>query len=200
MVILIDAYNLLKSVLKSNFIDEKQRNWFISIIKKYSLKKKNNIIIVFDGGPYDRPTFEMRGSCSIVYSGRHQSADIFIKNYIEDQNSRGQANMLIVSSDRGLQKIGKNLGVSSVESELFYDLIKETQTQYSNNQIRLLKAPGAAKKLNKDLKDSPLDILMQEASNTLMYKHEDEIRDNTIKRMDKLSKSEKEKLKILKKL
>jgi predicted RNA-binding protein with PIN domain len=51
MIILIDAYNLLKTVLHTQFIQDAQRIQFLQLFEKYAQRRgKNEVVLVFDGG------------------------------------------------------------------------------------------------------------------------------------------------------
>ena len=53
MIIVVDAYNLLRSVppYKKN-ISDKERAYFIAQLSAYGKRKGHKMVIVFDGGPH----------------------------------------------------------------------------------------------------------------------------------------------------
>ncbi len=56
MIILIDGYNVLKQVYPSTQISEAQRQQFINQLRSYGKIKQHKVVLVFDAGPFDRPT------------------------------------------------------------------------------------------------------------------------------------------------
>ena len=95
MLLLIDAYNLLKFMVKSSRVTPQERTDFINTLALYSLYKKRPVLLVFDGGDYHRAElFEYRG-ITLVYAGHASTADDYIKNYIEKHS--GTKNMILIS-------------------------------------------------------------------------------------------------------
>ncbi len=191
MILLVDGYNLLKYIIKKDFATEKERNWLLSELTEYARAKKHSIIIVFDGGPYERPTYTKRGQVAILYSGTRQSADDVIKEHVSHYPA---SRLLIVSSDRGLYSFAARARVATVDVEAFYVLMREKKQP----ALRLERAKGSAQKLHTE-KNKELDTLMQEASEVLMYK-DNEGQNHSGKTTQKLSKEERKLLKITKKL
>lgn len=191
MNIIIDGYNIIKQIFTKSRISEKERSWFLGKLAEYGRKKKHTIYIVFDAGPYERPTSEKRDSLIKVYSGRHMSADEVIKAYIEEQVLRP---MLIVTTDRQINAFAARHNVPSIDSIDFYALMRDEKIK---GVAGVQKAPGKAHKLHE--KETPaIDELMQEASKVLYYKEEDvQERDSSHK---KAPKKERALLNVLKKL
>ena len=99
MKLIIDGYNLLKHIVGADFVDEQRRKMFIEQIARYSHKKMLPILLVFDGGPSIYPSREKHNGVEVVYSGTKESADDYIKQYIEDVPTH---NLMLISSDREL--------------------------------------------------------------------------------------------------
>lgn len=167
MIIIIDGYNFLNYINKTNFIVEAQKKKFYEKLKKYKQEKKHEIIIVFDGGTYFRSLVETMAWGKIVYSGQMQSADDVIKNYIDELQ---QKDLIIVSADREICDYANKLGVCCVLPKYFNKKLKEYP------KINFYKSVDSkAIKLNSKLASDELDQLMQEASKMLFFKDESEL-------------------------
>lgn len=98
MIIIIDAYNYLKNVLRVSFVSQQEIQSCLQKYKKYTAMRNNQIIFVFDAGPYDQVTIEDRGKdVEIYYSGSWKSADDVIKDLILEKKHE---DILLVTSDR----------------------------------------------------------------------------------------------------
>jgi predicted RNA-binding protein with PIN domain len=126
MIILIDAYNLIKQVIGQSFIEEDQRGRFIKEFKVYAKKKRHKLILVFDGGFQSFPVVEREDLVDIVYVGYGHSADDYIKDYLEKNNKR---DMILVSSDLELKNKAKSLSVEAFDVFEFYGRLKESFEQ-----------------------------------------------------------------------
>lgn len=202
MLIIIDAYNILKQVIKNSFISENQRQEFINNLKNYANITKNNIILVFDGG-YDYPTKSEKDRITIVYSGRKSTADQYIKNYINYLiNNNSGNNILVVSSDRKINQKAFENKIISMDSLEFYKLIKDKITK---NKLNLVKTKEPIRKfLDPDFNNNysgelDLERLYQE-NKIILYKNEEEQNLQKNSAVNKISKEERKLLKILKKL
>lgn len=197
MIIVIDAYNVLKSAIGRSTVTETERQAFIAKMSKYAQLKEHEIIIVFDGGPYDHPTLVKKGQTRVVYSGRNENADEYIKEFTQANSNR---DLLIVTSDRVLRNFVKSMSVSNMKAMDFYILIEKL---FNKSKSKIVKPQGQIRKLHVDEDNPELDALMQEASKAIVDK------DKFIKNIysskqneghDRLSKEEKKALKIIKKL
>ncbi len=193
MNIIIDAYNIIKQIFTKSRITDKERSWFLARLADYAQKKKHTVYLVFDAGPYERPTVEKRGAVIRVYSGRHTSADEVIKHYIEEQVLKP---MLIVTTDRQINAFAARHKVPSIDSLDFYKLMNEEKGVERVHGLQ--KAPGEAHKLHENESSLELDQLMQEASQVLYYKEEEGGEQKGSKQ--KAPKEERQMLKVLKKL
>ncbi|MBA3751567.1 NYN domain-containing protein [Candidatus Dependentiae bacterium] len=191
MNIVIDGYNMIKQVLKKVMISEKEREQFLTRLDSYARRKNHTLHVIFDGGPYDRPTREKRKGLTVVYSGRKSSADDVIKSYIEEKLL---SVMLIVTTDRHLNAFARNHGLDSIDSIDFYAFMNDV----SMPVLGFKKAPGKAHKLNELEESTELDTLMQEGSSVLFYK--DEENEEAYDASKKKSRHEKKIQKIVKKL
>ena len=217
MNIIVDGYNIIKQIFSKSHVSDNERAWFLRRLTEYAAKKGHQVYLVFDGGPYERPTVERssivrsssarsstgrsssaqmagkKGMVVKVYSGHHLSADDVIKTYIEEKLL---VPMLVVTTDRQINRYAARNNVPSIDSLDFYKLMNEEEPVKVAGG--LYKVPGAAQKLHEDEGSRELDELMQEASSVLLYKEEDESDQKGSK--SKSPKQEREMLRILKKL
>ncbi|HEX4068463.1 MAG TPA: NYN domain-containing protein [Candidatus Babeliales bacterium] len=196
MIIVVDAYNLLRSVPPyKKTITDKERMQFIAQLSAYARRKGHKIVIVFDGGPHEWPFKENRKAVIIVYSGIHETADDYIKEYIEAHRTQ---DLLLVSSDSELNRWADHLQIPSIDSTSFSHLM---QQELSTKQVAT-HTQDEVIKLHHDNDALDIDALMMEASKTVSQKSEDVAagpKRHHIKK-DELSKAEKALLKKLKKL
>jgi len=194
MLLVIDAYNLLKFMVKSAHVSKTQHTVFINTLAAYALIKKHELLVVFDGGDtYKHERFAYKG-ISIVYAGQRSTADDFIKSYVEDKKIKSE--LLIVSSDKNLCDYIGRLGASCIEAPLFSLLLNEallTRSSPDKKESSVFKS--------KDYESSPeLDALMVEASSRSIKKEESEEVSLKSGKKKTLSKYEKNIHKIVKKL
>jgi predicted RNA-binding protein with PIN domain len=123
MIIVIDAYNLLHAMpsYKKTLTDQ-ERNRFIKQLGMYGRRKDHKMVVVFDGGRFEWPNKEKVHSVYVVYSGIHESADDYIKEYLHLHRAQ---EMLLVSSDREINRVADHIGIASINSFDFYQLLKE---------------------------------------------------------------------------
>ena len=123
MIIVVDAYNLLHAMpsYKKTLTDQ-ERNRFIKQLGTYGRRKGHKMIVVFDGGHFEWPNKERLHSVHVVYSGIHESADDYIKEYLHIHRSQ---EILLVSSDREINRVADNLSIASINSFDFYQLLRD---------------------------------------------------------------------------
>lgn len=159
---MIDAYNILKQINSREFIKDEEKEAFQKKLKRYADRRKHKLVVVYDGGPYDWTHKETAGLMKIVYSGRHESADIFIMHYLEQHESK---DLLLVSSDHELGLYASSLGIPSINALDFMDIIND-----------ILKEQSRSKHTDEIIAESEeLDTLMEEASYSIVPKDEDMI-------------------------
>ncbi len=199
MIIVVDAYNLLRATPPyKKTITEKERAQFIMHLSGYGRAKGHKIIIVFDGGPHEWPFKENMKTVQVVYSGIHESADDYIKEYIQGHKAK---DLLLVSSDSELNRYAQHHNIPSIDSSTFAQLLHE---ELMTKKSSFIKRPDKVVKLNQDKEFSGsaqdvLDKLMIEASKNVSEKSEDFARDRAVKK-DQLTKEERMLLQKLKKL
>jgi hypothetical protein len=161
MIIIIDAYNILKQITSETFISDKTRNNFIDSVKWYADKRNHKVILVFDGGPYDWTHREKNGKLvTVVFSGRHESADEFIMHYLHHHSSM---DILLVSSDHELGLCASHFNMPSLNALDFYGLLKDC--------VRSLPFVPFPHEIIAESDD--LDTLMEEATEVVPSKEED---------------------------
>jgi len=196
MILLIDAYNVIKQAMLKKTISEKEREYFIKQLGKYHKLKGHKIIVVFDGGPLDFPTKEKSQGIYIIYAGAQETADQYIKSYLDEHKS---LDILLVTSDRDICRHAQRLGVEQIDAKEFYAILQNSLQGKAGQ--RLIKKTKAIKLT--DTEHEELDELMQEGSKVLQYKTEDfatGFGDNRASKSHKLSKKERKKQKKIKKL
>lgn len=117
---IIDGHNLLHAIPKvdesTNLISELQ---LCRIVDNYLKRTGNSGEIIFDGtGPTDKTGFDNFYRLEISFSGLNTDTD----TRIEDKISASSApkRLIIVSSDRRLQKAARARKATSLKSEKFW--------------------------------------------------------------------------------
>jgi predicted RNA-binding protein with PIN domain len=195
VIILIDAYNMLKQIIIRREVAQQERNWFLSLIGRYSTKKRHHMVVVFDGGPYEWLHKERAHGVQVVYSGVHQTADDYIKHYISDHK---ESDLLLVSDDRDLNRYAARFSMPSISPRDFYILVQEALHAPVSDRLQ---TEQIATKMS-DESHAEVDLLMQEASCTVPTKRSDEpdIAHTGLADGRKLSKEERRLFQKLKKL
>jgi predicted RNA-binding protein with PIN domain len=122
MILVIDAYNVLKQALETRQVADAQKQRFIGQLGLYGKRKDHAIIAVFDGGPYEWPDKERMQGVMVVHSGIHESADDWIKKYVAQHKSY---DILVVSTDRELGAFVHRAGIQTLDAHHFYGLLCE---------------------------------------------------------------------------
>lgn len=164
MILVIDAYNVLKAHERMHDIDQKQRHHFMVQLVTYAKKKNHTLVIVFDGGPYEWPFVSSISRGTLVYSGYNKTADDYIRRYLA-QNK--QYDLFLVSSDRELIRKAKQCNVHHMGGYEFFQKVKETlSVTQSHNETDIIKS---TQRENEDL-----DALMEQAASRVQgFKKED---------------------------
>jgi len=195
MIIVVDAYNLLRAVPPyKKTITDKERVQFIAQLSAYGRRKSHKMVIVFDGGPHEWPFKENMKTVQVVYSGIHESADDYIKEYIDIHKAK---DLMLVSSDSELNRYAARLNIPSIDSSTFHQLLmQELSTRQSSvahqthNQVVIMH----------DTSES-IDAIMLEASKNVPIKSDDFVTNkDRAASSERVSKQERVLLKKLKKL
>ncbi len=170
MIIVIDAYNMLKHIYPKRYVAEEDTHRFITKISKYAAQRGHLIFLVFDGGPYEWVHREKVAGIQLVYSGHHESADDVIRHYLTVYKDR---DLLLVSTDRELGRKASRLGIASIDSADFYPLVQAALASGQDKRERII---GAPIKTTPD-EDMSLDKIMCEATKHAVTKSEDLVYD-----------------------
>ena len=191
MIIVIDAYNLLHATpfFKKTLTDQ-ERARFVKHLGVYGQRKGHKIVLVFDGGRFEWPQKEKMHSVQVVYSGIHESADDYIKEYLEKNRSK---DLLVVSSDTEINSYAQRLSIPSIDSVGFCVLLKEA-LQKSNNTD---KSTETIVKMKHETHDD-IDKIMVDAAKNMLIKTDDVV--NTGDRKVKNKRASKQERVLLKKL
>lgn len=164
MIILIDAYNFIKSISAHKFVDDRVIQGWIVTFQSYMKLRGNKVILVFDAGPSFYQTRAVLGGVEILYAGHSQTADDLIKIWLE--RSLGQ-DILLVTSDRQIRDFGLNLGVVSISSQDFYKVFRSVMEQEEVAQQKFTQTLHKTK-VDHGRQDHDLDALMEQASRQLV--------------------------------
>ncbi len=194
MIIVIDAYNLLRALPPhSRKITDQERKKFLAQVGRYGRMKGHKMVVVFDGGPYEWPSKERVNGVHVVYSGVNETADDYIKEYLDAHKER---DMLLVSSDNELNFRADQFNIPSIGSFHFYELMQESLQGKKTKTVVQDKAVKIT-----ETESEELDQLMEQASRVMPIKSEDLVREvagDVVKK--KPSKEERKLLSKLKKL
>lgn len=198
MIILIDAYNFIKSISAHKFVDDRVIQSWIVTFQNYMKLRGNKIILVFDAGPFFYQTRDVHGGVEVIYAGHEKTADDVLKIWIE--RNAGQ-DILLVTSDRQIRDHALNLSVVSISSQDFYKVFKLVMHQEETVEQNFVKTLHKMKK-DDDASGFDLDQLMDQASRHLVagqfkneYAEQARIRENT-----KMSKADRQIMKKIDKI
>ena len=165
MILLIDGYNVLKSIFGGYHIDESSRAVFIQDLARYVLKKGHSVMLVFDGGPHQKPERTVERGIQVIYVGTRITADEYIRDYVEKFYEK---DILLITSDRAVCIWCKRFGIPSLDSDIFYRLL-ESDSALGNLEA---KNTGHVIKTTKN-DDASIDLLMKEAARYVVPKDEE---------------------------
>lgn len=154
MPLLIDGNNLIGTIPFLSLTDTEVRDKLISIIKSYQVKRKNNIILFFDGKPQNSSHIEkINRKFTVVYPKFEDlNADLEIKKQLDLYND--YRNVTLVTSDKDLKKYAKQKKAKIVNSIEFYHTIKH----YHRIQGKHIETNH---RINRELTDSEIDQWMR---------------------------------------
>jgi len=191
MIIIVDAYNVLRQHIHTPLINEHERIAFVKRCGKYGKRKGNKMIVVFDGGHTEWPSQERAHGAYVVYSGAQRSADDYIKKYLKEHKSY---DMLLVSSDNELADCASRLNIPSMRAGHFRTLLDQEMSKGKETPV---KKQEMAKTTEKSVPE--LDVLMRKTK--VESKVEDIVEDAKRKSLSrKPSKKERAIIKKIKKL
>ena len=130
MVIIIDAYNVLKYVYGAAYISEEQRDEFTTMLFNYGSNYQHTIFLVFDGGSFNHSSSIQDKVITIMYAGFHATADDLIIKLLSQQHHN---NSLLISSDALLIKHAHKLSIATMDGSLFYHHLECYSHKKTNN-------------------------------------------------------------------
>lgn len=191
MIIIIDAYNYIKSISAQRFTDEQSIVSWITTFQNYTRIRGNRVILVFDAGPSYFQTKESYGNVQVVYAGHQRTADDVIKDWIQENAG---FDVLLVTSDRQIRDHGQRFQITSINSFDFHKVFNSVMQQEERSEQALQKTVYKMK--NDELSDNnELDRLMEEGSRHLVAglvkseHHESMVRIRDGKKASKVDKS-----------
>lgn len=196
MIILIDGYNVLKMVIAAAQVNDRARDAFIALLGRYARAAHHRITVVFDGGSDPRSITYHQQGVSIIYSGYRESADVVIKDLLEQQQKK---EVLLVSTDRELNRYAEQFSIPSMDSIDFYRLVEDRLKHVKRDEGRRA-APVLAQKREGHVSSAELDALMTEGARTVLRKHADEIAGDEEQHKKASSKIDKRLERVVKKL
>ncbi|MCX5924111.1 MAG: NYN domain-containing protein [Candidatus Dependentiae bacterium] len=165
MIIVIDAYNYIKSVAGQTFIDDRTAQQWIDIFKEYVRVRHNQIILIFDAGPGYFPSTQRHGGVTVMYAGQQQTADDVIKVWLK---AHPGADALLVSSDRELCHCADDMRVASVGSYDFYKIFNHVMKQEEQFEQKVVQTAHKTAQHDDFDQLEDLDRIMEEGSRGLM--------------------------------
>lgn len=191
MMILIDAYNVLKQMAPTGHITSGQRTAFVRKIEQYVRHRGHSAYVVFDGSEVD--AIRSSSTLHVIYAGAGRPADDVLKKLCQKFS---HLETVVVSSDRDVCAFANLYGIACIDAHLLYELLSDRTEEAA---LHVMKSSGAAHKRPGHESSSETDILMQEAAEKLLIKSEDE-RVVRKKKAASLSKTEKKLKKLVNKL
>ncbi|MBN1549104.1 NYN domain-containing protein [Candidatus Babeliales bacterium] len=191
MYLIIDGYNLLKTMLGAQESSEKKKSGLIAALVSYARRKEHTISVVFDGGLTQHLSQEYYGTrVRVVHAGYHKSADDLIKKLLHETKDR---ECVLISSDNELIEAAYYHNVIAVDASAFAHVLGEKEYKKNAHQ-----RDATLRKLNEHA-EHEIDELMEEMSRNIPLKHEEVGLRRTRARTTQ-SKYEKRIMKVLKKL
>lgn len=196
MILFIDGYNLLKQLYGSN-VGQNERDVYIHTLQRYCRIKKHKIIIIFDGGLYSHPVKEeLSSNFVLMYAGHAATADDVIKEHLVRYANK---EVLLVSADRELVRYAYAHNVTSVEPLHFNSFVMIALKENNGQQV-VAADQDQITKLHCEENNTALDDLMEQASQSIVYKDDESPVINEADCTKKLSKKERLYQTIIKKL
>lgn len=170
MIVIIDGYNLLKSVfhrVKGKL--DKQRTQLIKELGFYKQLRPDitNIILVFDAGPFGHATREVHSGIVVVFAGQRSTADRWIVDYVKRNKEK---EMLLVSRDRELVRKCERYGADAFDVDDFYQIVQNAILDDVTHDMQTDSPDGTTHKFEdesseiKNVSSQALDLLMEQST------------------------------------
>ena len=196
MIILLDAYNILKRSQPTRDISEAQRRTFTDQVARYARLREHTVFVVFDGGTGRFPSKSYVNSITVIYSGTEQSADDVLKRLCIEYAHK---QTMLVSSDRQLCSCAQEQGAVCLDADLWESVLAGARDVIPS--VMPTKLEEQAHKRAGYESSAELDALMQRASEQMMVKDEaGSVAGRRAPAKQTLSKEEKKIQKLMKKL
>ena len=205
MIIIIDGYNLLKSVFhKVKGRLDAQRRQLVKELGFYKKQKPDikEIVLVFDAGPFGHATREIHSGIVVVFSGQKSNADKWIMDYVERHREK---EMLVVTRDREVIKRCQKYGADSFDVDDFYEIVQNTLLEDVAVDIQKKENDDAIHKYKREennthrISSEALNLLMEQAA-VEGYRKEDIYKDEDERKKRKARMPSKEEKRLSKKL
>lgn len=170
MIILVDGYNVLKLVYGALHVGQSIRDKFLKQLAAYGKRKGHTLVLVFDGGPYAMSTEERHGQAIVVYAGYRETADDYIKRYIDNHPNR---ELLLVTNDRELSRHAIAADVPTIDVWPFYERVLHREQEREPSRHGVHKT--SAHKLHPDESNPELDAMLEQADILEKVEHEPSI-------------------------
>jgi predicted RNA-binding protein with PIN domain len=190
MKIIIDAYNLLKSIAPTQQLIEEQEH-YITMIQHYAQKKHHDIMLIFDSGFWHYEYQEKQGYVIRHFAGKGKSADDVIKRILP---SYASYETLLITFDKELVSCAARFSIPTLGPTKFFSYVVSA---IAPQDKPITKESKEIKKTNKE-KNEYVDALMLADQKALMNKPDED--DSVIQHEPKRSKKESQFQKLLNKL
>ncbi|KKT24156.1 MAG: hypothetical protein UW09_C0001G0219 [candidate division TM6 bacterium GW2011_GWF2_43_87] len=201
MVIIIDAFNVLKAGFGDREIGDIEIRHFLRRVVAYGTVKHHEMIVVFDGGSSSHSTRCFDRGILVIHSGYRQRADDEVMRLLSQYPPD---NVVVVSSDREIVRYAASHRVVSIGAEGFKKLMYEAEREHESKGVALKGVRSDLKKRPGHTSTPELDVLMQKAAARMMVKNEDTKspldEDENRRGCHKLSKAERQLERVVKKL
>jgi len=122
MPFLIDGYNLLRVIQRSEITALLDEAGLIRILTEYLRRLRGRGQIIFDGiGPPDKTGLGGFRNLDVFFSGSILDADTVIEEKI--QSNTAPRSLIVVSSDRRLVAAARRRKAVSIRSEVFWESV-----------------------------------------------------------------------------
>ena len=167
MIIIIDAYNYIKTIKGVSFVDAAAMKGWIEFFEQYTVYRRNKVILVFDAGPDYDALMQRHNDLTVFYSGHQQSADDVIKDWLQKHKA---GDVLLVTSDRELRDAASSVDIVSIGSTDFHRIIMPVMAQEEQGHELMVKNIYKTSNISDacDEFDNNLDQLMEEGSRSLV--------------------------------
>ena len=137
MPVIIDGYNVIYAIDAvrphgSPKSSAAEREKFLLLLGHYAAISRQDLTVVFDGGPGRHPP-KSPPRLQLVFSG-HRSADSRIKEMVEKSSYARE--IAVVSSDREIRTFVKRYGAKSVSAKAFASELKKTLREKSQMESK----------------------------------------------------------------